>query len=113
MKLVIPSAFLLVLGIGNIAVGYYKQAQYDTVVQELSQATFIPDEVRATPLMRIQVSKPATARLYQRQQKAAGRRDFYRLVVLGGKLLLGLSFILLFWAWILTPARDERSELRA
>jgi hypothetical protein len=98
MKLLLPALFLLTLGLGNIAVGSYKQAQFELVLRELSATKALPEQMHISPLLRIQISKPATERLYQRQQKARGRCDFYRLVVLGGKLFLLLSGALLIGA---------------
>ena len=95
MKLVLPGVFLLVLGIGNISVGTFKGEQYEQVLQELSTTEPGPSLANASPLRRIQLATQTASRLYQRQDKARAKRDFYRLVASGGKVFVIISLLFL------------------
>lgn len=96
VKFVLPGIFLLLLGIGNIAVGHYKGEQYNQVLEELSEPHPSANLVNASPLRRIEFVRHSANRLSQRQSKARARRDFYQLVTFGGKSFVGLSIVLLF-----------------
>lgn len=103
MKLLIPGLFLLVLGIGNISVGTFKGRQYQEVLDELSVLEPTPGLENASPLRRVQLAKQTETRLYQRQNKAENRLDFYQLVRFGGKVFMVIGALLtiagLFMLW--------------
>jgi len=87
----LPGVFLAVLGIGNVLVGLYKEAQYEQVLHGLSSNETILGLQKASPLTRIQLLRQKAHRLYHRRKKALARVDFYRLVIFGGKVFLFLS----------------------
>lgn len=95
MKFFLPGIFALVLGLGNVGVGYFKGEQYKKVEEELTDIRPTKGLINASPLQRIQVTQNAADRLYQRQRQAQGRRDFYRLVMFGGKIISAFALILL------------------
>ncbi len=99
---------LLTLGIGNLAFGKHKKAEYIQILSEAKAGVTIP-ELGETPF-----SKPTYDRYVDldRQQKhlerVQSRVNFYEFVMLGGKALLGLAGIFLL-AWLATPKRTEHS----
>ena len=93
MKYVLPGLFLLALGLGNLSVGHFKRLQYEEVLQELSTLELSPKLDNSSPLARIQVAHTTATRVYQRKAKARARRDFYELVLFGGKLFLLLGSV--------------------
>ncbi len=95
MRFVVPGIFLFVLGVGNILVGTFKGNQYEQVLAELASAGELPALADASPLRRIQLATQTVSRLYQRQDKARAKLDFYRLVASGGRVFVALSFIFL------------------
>ena len=96
MTFLLPGLFLFVLGIGNIWVGSYKGAEYDQVVQELSERS-TPQNFgsKISPIERIRLSKQSSDRLADRRKKALGRKHFYTLVSIGGKIFIAGSLFLL------------------
>lgn len=96
MKFIVPGLFLLVLGIGNISVGTFKGDQYEQVLAELSAQESTLGAANASPLRRIQLATQAASRLYQRQERAQAKLDFYNLVATGGKVFAALSLVFLF-----------------
>lgn len=93
-QFVLPGIFLLILGLGNIGVGTFKEEQYDEVLAELSEPSQ-SQSIEMTPLKRIQSSEQIAVRAYQRKKAALGRRDFYRLVAFGGRGMVVISLVLL------------------
>jgi hypothetical protein len=93
MKFVVPGIFLLILGIGNISVGTFKGDQYEQVLADLSAQEPTIGAADASPLRRIQLATQAASRLYQRQEKAQAKLDFYNLVATGGQVFVALSLI--------------------
>lgn len=107
----IPGVFLLLLGLGNIVVGTYKGNEYEEVLLELDRASGTESTdvlINASPLRRVQLSRQARERIYQRQRHAQARRDFYRLVVAGGNVFVLLSTLCLFTAAILRILEQRR-----
>jgi len=95
-RLLVPGAFLFVLGLGNIAVGHYKSAEYQAVLKELSSISAQgPSLAAASPLKRIELAEVQNRRFEENLAKARARLDFYSLVSFGGKLMLAMSSILL------------------
>jgi hypothetical protein len=95
----LPGIFLLSLGIGNIAVGWYKAEQYEQVLIELSD-TRSPPLINASPLRRIQLANKTLQRSYQRQVKSQARLDFYRLVTYGGEIFVCISLLVIVYAFV-------------
>lgn len=93
-KFLLPAAFLFVLGAGNIYVGQYKGSQYSQVVSELSELQPTPGLINASPLVRIKFARATADRHYERLNQARGRRNFYRMVTVGGGAFLVFSLIL-------------------
>ncbi len=100
MKFLLPGLFLLVLGLGNILVGSFKEHQYLEVYQELSVLEPAPDTARNSALGRIHTAKQTNDRFYRRQAEASDRRTLYRLVHFGGRVFVTLSALLLFLAGV-------------
>lgn len=90
-RFVLPSLFLLSIGIGNLWVGIEKKDQYDQVLRELSSLRPVSEIINSSPISRIQLSEYTEERLYQRQEKARARIDLYRLVIFNGKVFLILG----------------------
>lgn len=102
MKLLMPGAFLLVLGLGNLGVGHYKSLEYDQVLAELEPNSHQQMLQNISPMQRMQIERKAATRLDERRRKAEARRDFYHLVSFGGEGFLVLSLLLFlcgFAAW--------------
>ena len=96
LRLLVPGIFLLLLGVGNLSVGVFKGQEYQSVLDELSSIQPSPGMENTSPLRRIRLAKKAADRRYERLDKARARRDFYHLVLFGGKVFVGISVILLF-----------------
>ena len=94
-KLLLPALFLFVLGLGNISVGTYKEWQYRQVYEELTVLEASPEFGAALGLNRLQNFQENNDRYLQGQVEARDRRQFYRLVAFGGKVLIGVSIIFL------------------
>ncbi len=104
--LILPGLFLLVLGVGNLAVGMLKEEQYQEVIDELS----VEEAVRAEngPTIRPElVTEENSKRSQQRRMKAVARLDFYRLVGFGGKVFIALSFPFFLIAVLLSLVRTR------
>ena len=112
-KFLLPGLFLLLLGIGNISVGVYKGQQYEQVLEELKQRNPRLELVNASPMRRIHFARNTANRLYQRQNKAKQRLDFYRLVALGGTIFLALGIPLLVVGLLLRLRRMPKEQMRA
>lgn len=111
-KFLLPGLFLLILGLGNIAVGEYRSQQYDGVVMDLSVLEATAEASFISPLKRIQQSKETPDRLYQRQKSARAKRDLYEIVIFGGQIILGMSIVLLV-PGALIKIQQRRSFLKA
>ena len=107
-KFLLPGLFLLLLGFGNLVIGTQKQAEYEVVLTEIALEDPASDSA-FTPLKRIQGVEQLTEKNYQRRKTAASRRDYYRFVAYGGKVMLGISLLLLFTAVVLKIGRTEGS----
>jgi hypothetical protein len=83
----ISGIFMFVLGLGNFLVGISKSTEY----QELSSASISLEETN--PLIRVDLLKISGEHISESKLKALSRRDFYRLVEVGGLMLLILSLI--------------------
>ncbi len=92
MKFFLPAVFLLVLGLGNITVGYYKEWQYRQVYEELNELE--PNSKMSSALGRIQAVPQTKDRREQRQLEATERRNLYQMVGFGGKALVFVSLLL-------------------
>lgn len=91
----IPGVFLLVIGLGNYVVGYYKEQQYSRIIDELSVQQPRENFSMLSPLSRLEMEKSVSLRLTQRTEKANSRRELYHLFSIGG-LAWVLCSILLF-----------------
>lgn len=109
-RFLVPGIFLLLLGLGNIGVGTYKGAEYEQVLEELSEIDSSSHLINASALKRIQLAKTNTHRSEQLRQKASARRDFYNLVVFGGKFMLSISTIVLLMAAVVAFYRNRALE---
>lgn len=94
-KFYIPGLFLLALGLGNVIVGGMRVSQYEAVLVELSDLNRAPAGEATSALNRIQTLKKSSDRLADRRDRSQAKRDFYLLVIYGGKVLGGLGTILL------------------
>ena len=109
-RFVLPSLFLLLIGIGNLWVGIEKLDQYNQVLRELSSLRPVTDIINSSPISRIQLSEYTEERLYQRQEKARARLDLYRLVIFNGKVFLALSVLSLVIGGGLSYFQNERRQ---
>lgn len=98
----LPAFFLLALGLGNIGVGSYKMEEYEQVAKELALLEPSQGLVHASPLQRIQLASDNADRILLRQRHVNARKEYYRLVSFGGKLLLYLGLLLLSVGTVLT-----------
>lgn len=96
IKFLIPAIFLFVLGIGNIAVGSLKQAQFIQAYNELAELAPIEKDMEASALNRIQNIKQTKERHIERKLQAKERKHFYGLVAYGGKVFVGLSLVFFY-----------------
>jgi hypothetical protein len=94
MKLLLPAAFLLILGLGNIAVGIQKRVVYQEVINELTELRPTEALTPTSPLIKFQQELQSADRNTQLRKHAEDRRDFYDLIAYGGYLILLLSLIL-------------------
>ena len=94
-KLWLPGIFLLLLGVGNLAVGYYKGIQYDYILEDLSDLSALQEKVRSSPLMRFELSKRALEDDIDQESFARMRRELYSLVELCGQAMICFSLLLL------------------
>lgn len=100
----LPGLFLLLLGFGNALVGYFKADQFNEVLRELQSAEQFKEEVTdSSPLMRLQMAKLLSDKVFERRERFEERRNFYRTVEFGGKAVMALSLGLFsagaFLAW--------------
>ena len=96
IKLLLPAIFLLVLGIGNLLVGYYKEWQYSQVYQELIELEPTQTKLKSGSLDRIQTTKTSKDRRKQHQLEAYERLNLYKLVSFGGKVFIGVSLLMFY-----------------
>lgn len=96
IKFLIPAIFLFVLGIGNIAVGSIKQAQFIQAYNELAELAPIDQEIESSALNRIQSIKQTKERHIEKKLEAKERNHFYGLVAYGGKVFVGISLIFFY-----------------
>ena len=97
----LPGAFLVALGLGNIAVGKIRAEEHSEVIAELSSLPPVPAIVESSPLMRIQLTELSEEGLRQRLATAQQRLAFYRLVENGGQIFFGLGLVFMAVAWLI------------
>ncbi len=111
MKLLLPAIFLLVLGIGNLWVGYFKERQYELVYEELRKLESSTSS--STPINTPETNQNIAERHARRKREVEERQGFYSLVSFGGKAICSLS-LLLFTAAIASqligtaPSKETR-----
>ncbi|MCC6220318.1 MAG: hypothetical protein IT291_03645 [Deltaproteobacteria bacterium] len=96
-------AFLLLLGLGNLSIGYYKGLEYESMLKNLSSAEAASEVTNAFPLRRVQQTKTTRDLLYARREKAQARIELYNLVKTGGKIFLLLGTLLIAIAFLVRP----------
>lgn len=107
IKFLLPILFLLILGLGNILVGTYKELQYKQVYSELEETTelqYTPTEQKALGGLRatqLAAEKLAVDRYSKRKMEASERRNLYLMVIFGGKLFLATALLLGTYALLL------------
>lgn len=106
-KSLVPAIFLFLLGMGNITVGVLKERQYREVYEELAVLQTAPNPISASSLGRIRAAVPNRDRHLERQGEATERRNFYSLVIFGGKVFIVASLPLFVFA-ALTQYRANR-----
>lgn len=105
-KFIIPCFFLLALGIGNITVGTFKYEQYDEIIKDLeSRPANISVNDTFSPLQRLKSTIDTPPRSLAHEKKAQARKDFYQLVLFGGRVFLAMGGIY-FIAFMLNKFRD-------
>lgn len=107
IKLFLPAIFLLVLGLGNIAVGSFKQQQYEDVLKELRLGPSDIALVNVSPMRRIQMNRHSEDRNVDRLKQAQVRRDLYHLVILGGTSMVAVGSMLLLATAIFNYRRSK------
>ncbi len=111
MRLLLPAFFLLVLGLGNIAVGSFKEEQYREVYEELIATNPSRIDSSNSALGRIRNANNTDDIQLRRRQEATERRNLYLLVAFGGKILVTLSLGLLFVSCIFKIKRTREKEI--
>lgn len=99
-RLLLPGLILLVLGLGNLAVGTFKKAEYERELAKLVTLSPLVEAKKLTPLARLALMKTEAISdqpnpLIDAHAKATQRKQFYQLITYGGKLLLGISLLFL------------------
>lgn len=92
--LILPGIFMLLLGVGNLIVGELKLGQYDQTMAELQALRPTPGPEIDGVLADSPVGERSSDRVLQRIQELKQRRDFYRVVSLGGQLFMLMSVIM-------------------
>jgi len=90
----LPGIFLFLIGFGNTVVGVMKADQFDEVLQELASAKQYKEEVSSSPLMRMQLARKLTDKTFNQYSTYEERRNFYKTVAFGGKVVMALSLLL-------------------
>lgn len=110
----LPGLFLLLLGLGNALVGKMKTDQFEEVLQELESAQHFKEEVSASPMIRLQLSRKLADQAFERRSRFEERRNFYRTVAFGGKVVmvasLGFFAIAMFITWRTGGQRNEQAK---
>jgi hypothetical protein len=104
-RFLVPCFFLLALGIGNITVGTFKYEQYDEIIKDLESrppSNSVEDTV--SPLQRLKSTIDTPPRSLAHEKKAQARKDFYQLVLFGGRVFLAMGGIY-FIAFLLNKFR--------
>jgi hypothetical protein len=94
----LPGVFLFLLGLGNTVVGVMKAEQFDQVLRELVFAKQYKEEVSSSPLMRMQLARKLTDKLFDEYSTYQERKRFYQTVAFGGKVVMSLSLVLFIGA---------------
>lgn len=107
----LPGLFLLILGFGNLMVGYSKQGDYQDVLAKLAEHQPRLETQDLSALSRIQTERQSAFLLSERRQQTSTKLGFYRLVILGGKVMIALSipFLLLSIILRLRKGRGDSS----
>jgi hypothetical protein len=104
-RFLVPCFFLIALGIGNITVGSFKYEQYDEIIKDLESK---PENVAfietVSPLQRLKSTIDTPPRSLAHEKKAQARKDFYKLVLFGGRVFLTMGGIY-FIAFVLNKFR--------
>lgn len=108
MKFLLPASFLLVLGIGNLLVGFYKEQQYVQVYDELMRME--PTGVAQNSVGNLRAAQDIADRHLQRKREVTERYDFYRLVTFGGKAFCSLSLVLFTLAAAAAPFQQKDAD---
>ena len=96
IKFLLPGFFLLILGVGNLAVGITKVRQLEQALKELElQQPLASNIENSSPLRRLQLAEQTAHRVFQRQKEAEDRKGFYNLIAFGGKIFGVVGFILI------------------
>jgi len=94
----LPGVFLLLLGLGNTVVGVMKAEQFDQVLKELVSAQQYKEDVSSSPLMRMQLARKLSDKLFDEYSGYQERKRFYQTVAFGGKIAMSLSLVLFIGA---------------
>ena len=104
----LPGIFLFLLGLGNTIVGVMKADQFDQVLRELVSAKQYKEEVSSSPLMRMQLARKLTDKLFDEYSSYQERRRFYQTVAFGGKVVMSLSLVLFIGACLCATSLGEK-----
>lgn len=107
VQFLLPASFLLVLGLGNLMVGFYKEQQYVQVYDELMRLD--PSAAVQPTVGSLRAAQDIADRHLQRKREVTERYDFYRLVTFGGKAFCTLSLLLFTVAAGLAPFQKKRT----
>ena len=111
LKLLIPAVLLLLLGIGNLAVGSTKADEYRKIIHQIEIETK-PSELRKerSALERVAISSPKFKDAFQQQKRAKNKLNFYNFVILGAKLFLSAGALLFFISGLLIFLKPDKSS---
>ena len=108
----LPGVFLLILGLGNTVVGVMKAEQFDQVLRELVSAKQYKEEVSSSPLMRMQLARKLSDKLFDEYSTYQERKRFYQTVAFGGKVAMSLSLVLFIGACLCAGSLPTSGELK-
>lgn len=96
--ILLVGVLLLLLGAGNLLVGYNRADDYEKLLLEYHSQY----QIRDVKAPRVENDKNL--------QYLQARYGFYRFCILGGKCFLALAAICMLTSLILLPAREETQE---
>ena len=105
----LPGVFLFVLGLGNVVVGVMKAEQFDQVLRELVSAKQYKEEVSSSPLMRMQLARKLSDKLFDEYSTYQERKRFYQTVAFGGKVVMSLSLIMFIGACLCADSLNSET----